>query len=121
MPPIDTSGVKRVGPTIAAGVALGSAAVPALVLNSDSSDDRGSLTFGTGTGQVAGVALTFTFAVPKDPNRLPVVNLTETTVAAAALNPAITAISATGFSVSVAAPAASQGNTVYGLQWSVID
>lgn len=120
MPPIDTSGVKRTGPAIAAGAALG-IAPPALVLNSDSSDDRGSLTFGSGSSPAAGVALVFTFAVPKDPNRLPVVNLTETTVAAAALNPAVTAVTATGFSISVAAPAASQGNTVYGLQWSVID
>jgi hypothetical protein len=116
----DSTGVKRTGPTVTVGAGLGTAP-PAIVLNSDYNDDRGSLTFGSGSAPGAGAILAFVFAVPKDTSRLPVVSITETTVATALLSPAVTSISSTGFTVSSLIPTASQANTVYGIQWTVQD
>lgn len=118
---IDTSGVKRQPPTAAAGASNGTAP-PAPVVSVDSSDDRGALTFGSGTVPAAGAQVTVTFATPKDPARLPQVQITETTSATAALNPAVTSVTATGFTVSTnSAPAASQAAGIYGFCWSVQD
>lgn len=119
--PTDTSGIKRQTPTAVAGANNGTSP-PAPVMSVDSSDDRGSLTFGSGATPAAGAQVVVTFTQPKDTARLPVVQITETTTATAALNPAVTSITATGFTVSTnSAPAASQGNTIYGLAWTVTD
>lgn len=120
--PTDTSGVKRQPPTAAAGAGAGTAP-PAPVVSVDSSDDRGSLTFGSGTAPAAGVVFTVTFTTPKDPARLPVVQITEITTATAGVDLAVTSITATGFSVSSNTRnlAASQANTVYGLAWLCVD
>jgi hypothetical protein len=117
----DTSGVKRVLPAAAAGANNGTTP-PAPVMAVDSSDDRGSVTFGSGSAPAAGAQLVVSFAVAKDPARLPVIQITETTTATAALNPAVTSTTSAGFTVSTgAAPAASQGNTIYGLSWAAQD
>jgi hypothetical protein len=117
----DTTGVKRQAPAAAAGAANGTAP-PAPAVSTDSSDDRGSLTFGSGSSPAAGAQVTVAFTAPRDPARLPVVMITETTTALAALNPAVTAITATGFTVSTgSAPSASQAATVYGLAWTCQD
>jgi hypothetical protein len=117
----DVTGVKRQAPAAAAGAGNGTAP-PAPLVSVDSSDDRGSLTFGSGTTPAAGAQVTITWTVPKDPARLPVVMITETTTALAALNPAVTAITATGFTVSTgSAPAGSQAATVYGVSWTCQD
>jgi hypothetical protein len=121
MPVTDVSGIKFQRPTAAAGASNGGSP-PAPVVAVDSSDDRGSLTFGSGTAPAAGAQCVVTFATPKDGNRLPVVQITETTTATAALNPGVTAITATGFTVATnSAPTASQGNTIYGFAWTVTD
>jgi hypothetical protein len=119
--PTDTSGVQRAAPTAVAGGSNGTGP-PAPVIAGDSSDLRGSLTFGSGTTPAAGSQVVVSFTTPRDANRLPVIQMTETTTALAALNPAVTSVTAAGFTVSTgSAPAASQGNTVYGLAWALVD
>ncbi len=121
MPVTDVSGVKRVVPTAAAGANAGTGP-PAPVMNGNSDDDRGTVTFGSGTTPAAGAVVVVTFATPRDASRLPVVQITETTTALAALQPAVTSITSTGFTVSTAsALAGSQANTVYGLAWTCTD
>lgn len=116
----DTSGVDRNVPTAATNAGNGTGP-PAPVVAGNSSDGRGSLTFGSGTTPAAGNQITVTFVRPQDPNRLPIVQITETTAALSALNPAVTAVTATGFTVATnGAPAASQANTVYGLAWALV-
>ena len=117
--PTDTSGVQRVTPTAAAGAGAGGSP-PAPVVSVDSADGRGTVTFGSGTTPAGGVAVTVTFTTARDPNRLPCIQITETTVALSALNPAVTSITSTGFSVSTnTALTASQANTVYGFMWDL--
>jgi hypothetical protein len=119
--PTDTSGVKRQPPTAVAGANNGTGP-PAPVISVDSSDDRGSLTFGSGTTPAIGAQVVVSFTQPKDPNRLPLIQLTETTTAFSALQPAVTSVTANGFTVSTAvAPAGSQAATVYGFAWSTQD
>jgi hypothetical protein len=118
--PTDTSGVQRSAPTFVPGAQNGGSP-PAAVISPDSSDLRGSVTFGSGTVPSIGAQLVCTFTTPRDPSRLPVVQLTETTTAFSALQPAVV-VTATGFTVSTAvAPAASQGNTIYGFGWTLTD
>lgn len=119
--PTDTSGIKRQAPAAVAGANNGTGP-PAPLVSVDSSDDRGSLTFGSGSAPAIGAQVVVTFTQPKDTARLPVVQLTETTTAFSALQPAVTSITATGFTVSTAvAPTASQAATVYGFAWSTQD
>jgi hypothetical protein len=118
--PTDTSGVQRGAPTAVAGANNGTTP-PAPVVANDSSDLRGSLTFGSGTTPAIGAQVVVTFTTPRDANRLPVIQLTETTVAFSALQPAV-AVTSTGFTVSTAvAPTGSQANTVYGFGWTLTD
>ena len=117
---LDSSGVDRNVPVAAMAAGAGTGP-PAPVMSANADDYRGTLTFGTGTSPAAGNVATVTFSRVRDPNRLPVVQLTETTAAFAALQPAVV-VSSTGFTVAVAnAPAASQGNTVYGFGWTTVD
>lgn len=119
--PTDTSGVQRAAPAIVAGANNGTGP-PAPIVSPDSSDVRGSCTFGSGTTPAVGAQCVMTFTTPRDTNRLPVVQLTETTTAFSALQPAVTGLTATGFTVSTAvAPAASQAATVYGFGWTLND
>lgn len=121
-PPVDNSGVNRAAPTAAAGANNGTSPPAPIVATADSSDLRGSLTFGSGTSPAAGAQCVVTWATPKDANRLPIVQLTETTAAFSALQPAVTAVTAAGFTVSTAnAPTASQAATVYGFAWTTFD
>jgi hypothetical protein len=119
--PTDTSGVQRANPTAVAGANNGGSP-PAPVMAIDSFDGRGTLTFGSGTVPAAGAQCVVTFVTPRDANRLPVVLLTATTPALAALGIAVTGLSATGFTISTAtAPTASQANTTYGVSWHLVD
>lgn len=111
-------GSSNVAPTAAAGSNAGGSP-PAPVVAATSNDTRGSLTFGTGTAPAAGnmavVTLATAFAAA------PVVMLTPTNSAAAALNPYVTSVGTGAFTIAVqTAPAASQANTVYGIAWQVI-
>jgi hypothetical protein len=113
-------GVTAVGaaaPTATLGAGAGTAP-PAAVVLAGSTDARGSVTAGTGTTPAAGALVNVVFS--RTYATIPFVNLTETTTAASLLNPAVTTISTTGFTISVGtAPAASQGAAVYGFEWSL--
>jgi hypothetical protein len=116
----DTSGVDRNVPAAAAGANNGTSP-PAPVVAGNSCDERGSLTFGSGSTPAAGAQVVVSFVRPQDPNRLPVVQITETTTALAAINPAVTSVTSAGFTVSTnSAPTASQAATVYGVAWALI-
>ncbi len=121
--PTDVSGVKRTAPTAVAGAGAGTSPPAPVVASPDSSDDRGSLTFGSGTGPGAGVVVTVNFAAPKDPSRLPVVMIQEATAASAGIDLAVTSITAAGFSVSTNTRnlTASQPATTYGFNWICLD
>jgi hypothetical protein len=117
----DASGVQRAAPVAVAGAAAGTSP-PVPVMSADSSDVRGSLTFGSGTTPGAGTVVAVTFAAARDPNRLPVVLCQETTSAMAGVDFA-TVVTATGFTIvtNTRNLAASQPNTTYGVAWSLID
>lgn len=123
---VDTFGHLVVGtgtgtpaaPTAAAGANAGTTP-PAPVVSAASRDQRGSLTFGTGTAPAAGAqaVLTFANAYPA----APFVTITPLNAATAALQPYVSATAAGSFTVSFGvAPAASQANTVYSLAWQAI-
>ena len=127
-PQVDVTGVKRYPPAVTYGAtAQVGTSPPAMVMGAGSDDDRGTVTFGTGTGvttvsSAGSPVLTFTFANPKDPNRLPVVQVSETTPALALLDVVVLSVTSTGFTVGAAVVlASSQAATVYGVTWSVID
>src|SRR5215472_5983570 len=111
----DTSGVDRNVPTAAAGAGAGTSP-PAPVVDPNSSDSHGSVTFGSGSAPAGGAVVTVTFARPRDPNRLYVLQLTENTTATAGIDLAVTSRTSTGFTISSNTRnlAASQGNTTYG-------
>ena len=116
----DVSGVDRNVPTAAAAAGNGTGP-PAPIVSGNSADERGSVTFGSGTTPAAGSQITISFVRPQDPNRLPVVQITETTTALSALNPAVTSVTSTGFTIGTAgAPTGSQVNTTYGFAWALV-
>lgn len=103
-------------PTATAGANNGTTP-PAPVITGN--DLRGKVTFGSGTSPAAGAQVTVTFATAYA--TAPIVTLTATTSTAQALGAYISAVSTTAFTVSTTnAPAASQANTVYGLNFTAI-
>jgi hypothetical protein len=118
----DPTGQDRVVPTVVLGPGAGTGP-PAPTVDPQSSDERGSVSFGSGTTPAAGVIFTLTFAAPRDPNRLPKVLLQEATSALAGVDLAVTSITATGFTVSTNTRnlAASQAAGTYGLHYFVMD
>jgi len=100
--------------TAAAGAGAGSAP-PSPVVAAGSTITRGSLTAGTGTSSATGVLVAVTFGTTLP--AVPIVVIASTTSAVAAKSPAVTVVSATGFSVSITSPSDSQANTVYGISW----
>lgn len=103
-------------PTAAAGANNGTTP-PAPVISG--TDLRGKVTFGSGTTPAAGAQVVVTFAAAY--SAAPTVVLTATTSAAQALGPYVSAVSTTSFTVSTTtAPAASQANTVYGLNFMAL-
>ena len=118
----DPTGVNRRVPSVAAGAGLGTAP-PAPVIDPASSDQRGLITFGSGTVPAAGAILTVTFSVPRDPGRLPKVLLQEATAATAGIDVAVTSVTANGFTLSQATRnvAASQAANTYGFYYLVVD
>jgi hypothetical protein len=113
----DIWGQNTSSPTLAAGANAG-AAPPTPVLTAGATDTRGNVTCGTGTTPAAGALLVVTFGTPYAV--APIVQLTPTTVGSANLLEYVSNVSTTGFTISLqAAPAASQGNTVYGFNYRV--
>ena len=100
--------------TAAAGGSAGTTP-PAPVVAAGSTNCRGSLTCGTGSGSGAGplVQVSFGTALPATPTVLsaPTTNAAGTAVAW------VTSVSSTAFTISAGAPTGSQGNTVYGFSW----
>lgn len=98
-----TGGPFGNAPTIAAGAGAGTS--PTVGFTANSNDDRGTITVTAGTSPAAGILATVTF------NRIwqipPTVIVSGATVASEALNPAVTAVSTTGFTLSTGAPTAS--------------
>jgi len=108
-------GGRGTAPTLAAGAALGTSP-PAITTGTASSDQQGQYGFGSGTAPAAGVVMTVTFN--RAYSNAPRVVLTPTTGATVGLGLYISAVSTTGFTISCqTAPAASQANTVYGVNY----
>ena len=107
-------------PTAVAGANAGTGP-PAPVVGGGSTDLRGRLTFGTGTGPAAGaqVVVTFATAFAAAP---PMILLTWQNAAGAGLGQAyVTAPGTGGFTIDcTVAPAASQANNTYSVSWMVI-
>jgi hypothetical protein len=111
-------GSSASAPGAAAGAGAGTSP-PAPVVAATANDTRGSLTWGTGTTPAAGNQVAVTFATAYA--AAPVVMLTETNAVTSALAPYVTSVGTTGFTIATqGAPAASQGNTTYGIAWMVI-
>lgn len=92
---------------------------PVPVTAATASDVRGNVTFGTGTSPAAGAQVVVAFAVTKAavPGSIHLISRTSATQA---LGLYVSAITTSGFTVStVNAPAASQANTVYSLDYLV--
>lgn len=118
----DPTGQDRIVPTVTLGAADGGSP-PAATLDPQSSDERGTVSFGSGTVPGTGVVFTLNFAFPRDPNRLPKVMLQEATTASAGVDFAVTSITSTGFVVSTNTRGltASQAAGTYGLHYLVVD
>lgn len=104
------------GYTASAGAGAGTA--PPAPTTPNTNAVRGLITFGTGTTPTAGVQVVFAFPGSRPCPTTPVVVISPTNAATAALQLYVTAVSTTGFSVaSAVAPTASQANTVYGVNF----
>lgn len=105
-------------PTAAAGVNAG-ASPPDPVVTAHSQDQRGTITWGSGTAASPGVQVTVTFDVPAFRDGI-TVQLTPINSATATLQPYAANAGATSFQIStVGDPTDSQANTVYGVHYSV--
>lgn len=110
------------GPTAAAGANAGTSP-PAPVVVGGSNDQRGDITFGTGTTPAAGAQVVVTFATSNTNygGNNPGIVLTARNSATQALGLYVSASSSTAFTVSsTSAPAASQANTVYRFHYVVL-
>lgn len=107
-------------PTAAAGANAGTSP-PSPVVTAGSTDSRGNTTWGTGTTPAAGAQVVVTFNTPWA--AAPIVILMETTLATHNTTSNcggvyVTNVTTTAFTVNCQqAPAASQGNTVFGVNW----
>lgn len=112
-------------PTAAAGTAAGTGP-PVPVMGAQALDMCGVTTFGTGTTPAAGQQVVVTFGTPYTTSAPLTILANGNTAATNALSeltviPQGIAGNWTGFAVnSLAAPAASQANTAYGIAWFVI-
>ena len=105
-------------PTAAAGANSGTGP-PAPVVVAGSNDERGTITFGTGTGPAAGSQVVVTFAAAY--GAAPFVFLTPTNGQTYNIGMFVLAAVAASFTIGAAAtPAASQVNTVYSVNYVVV-
>lgn len=103
-------------PGLAAGAAAGSSP-PAPVLVAGSNDDRGAITFGTGTGPTAGQMVVVTYAAPLLDTAF--ITISPLNSLPATLSLYVQSYSNTGFTIAAGTgPAASQPNTTYGFSFS---
>lgn len=107
-------------PTAAAGANAGTSP-PSPVITAGATDSRGNITWGTGTTPAAGAQVVVTFNVPWA--TAPYITLMETTLATHSTTSNcggvyVTNVTGTGFTINCQqAPAASQGNTVFGVNY----
>jgi len=103
--------------TAAAGAGAGtSPPAPVVGTAPTASMIRGSVTWGTGTATSAAAQVTITYGSTFPST--PVVSYCPNTTATSTLNTFITSVGTTGFTISCqVAPTASQGATVYGVNW----
>lgn len=109
-------------PTAAAGANNGTSP-PAPVVATSAYDARGNITFGSGSTPAAGAQLVVTnnTGVAAEIQGTPVVLVVPKNTATQALGLYVSAVSATGFTVSTtSAPTASQANTVYSVDYVLI-
>ncbi|SRR6266498_631366 len=105
-------------PTAAAASGAGTSP-PAPVVASTNYDSKGRITWGTGTSTAAGNQVTVTFS--RAYAKAPVVMLTPSNTATAQLNPCVLSVGVSSFIIGLgAAPAASQANTVYSVDYLVV-
>lgn len=105
-------------PTVAAGAAAGGTP-PAPVAGAGANDQRGTLTFGTGTAPAAGAMVAVTFAAAFA--AAPAVVIVAGNTATQALGLYVSSVLASGFTVScTTAPAVSQPNTTYSVAYMVM-
>ena len=105
--------------TVGAAAGANAGTSPPAPVLTNCTDVRGSITCGTGTTPAAGALLTVTFGTAY--TAAPIVHVQEQNSATKALNAYVSAVSTTGFTVSVTGtPAASQANTVYSIGYAVI-
>jgi hypothetical protein len=93
---------------------------PAIVLDPDSNDRRGRLTFGTGTAPAAGIIAWVTFSRPF--RKTPVITLAAKNYATTQLNPFVQSESNTSFAITAGTtPGVSQPNTTYSIEYVVTE
>lgn len=103
---------------VVAALANNGAGAPAPVLAADADDQRGSLTFGSGTAPTTGAQVSVTFARPYA--KAPVVMVVPTNGPAASRAPYPATVTAAGFNINLnVAATASQANTTYGVAYTV--
>lgn len=94
---------------------------PAPVVTAGANDTRGNLTFGSGTTPAAGAQVGVTFAAAYSAAAAPVVLLIPRNTLTQALGLYISAVSTSGFTISSTnAPAGSQANNVYSVDFLVM-
>lgn len=102
--------------TVTPAAAAGAGTSPPTPTVTSSTIARGVTNWGTGTSTAAGSQVTITFSATLPST--PVVVIAPTTSATGTLTPYVASTSTTGFTVGcVTAPTASQGATVYGVNW----
>ncbi|MDH6113916.1 hypothetical protein P3T36_002737 [Kitasatospora sp. MAP12-15] len=102
-------------PTVTAASCAGTSA-PTPTVNAGPAGMYGSLTWGTGTSTQAGGQVAVTFGAPAA--HLPAVTVGASNAAAAGLQLYVTNVTTTGFTIaSAVAPASSQPNTAYSVNW----
>jgi hypothetical protein len=107
-------------PVLAVGSGAGTGP-PAPILILGSTDSRGMVKFGTGTGPTTGVQVTVTFANPRKIPPVVVLTPLNNATALLSLNLSTGGTLVTGFSVALAtAPAASQAASTYGFSYAVL-
>jgi hypothetical protein len=108
--------------TAASGSNAGSGA-PVPVVQTNSTDVKGQITFGTGTGPTSGAQVVVTFVTTYSDflTTAPFITITPINSTSATLNMYVSASSVTSFTISCnTAPASSQSNSTYGFNYHCI-
>ena len=117
---VASSSGRTGAPTATAGANNGTSP-PAPVVTAGDNDVKGTITFGSGATPAAGAQVNVTLHPSSSFKGTPVVEVTPINDATDALGVFPTNISATGFTITAhTAPAASQPNTTYAVEYSIV-